>query len=927
MNEALLALALLPFAGALLPVLARRTVGADPAWTAGVVAATSLAIVLLLAPQALDGATHVAAWPWVPQIGLELALRWDGLSFLFALLVTAIGTLVIAYSRFYLAPDECTPRFYGLVLAFMGAMLGIVLAENLLLLVVAWELTSLTSFLLIGLRGGDADSRQGARLALFVTGAGGLALLAAVLLLGETVGSFRVTDVLAAGADVKGGALYPLILGLVLLGAFTKSAQFPFHFWLPHAMAAPTPVSAYLHSATMVKAGIFLLMRLYPALGGTTEWFWVVTSTGAATLLFASGVAMYRHDLKGLLAYSTISHLGLIVLLMGLGTPLGEVAAVFHVINHAVFKASLFMAAGIVDHETGTRDMRRLSGLARFMPYTATLAIISAGSMAGVPLLNGFLSKEMFFAETLVPAHASPLGWLFPAAATLAGIFTVAYSTRFVHDVFFGGAAKDLPGNIHEAPRWLLVPVEVLVVVCLLVGLLPGYTVEPVLRAAAQSLLQAPLPQFTVAAWHGLNLPFAMSLVALAGGGALYFFRRYRGGLHDYVPATVSGKRYAEEFVAVLQEGAAATFPRLDGRRLGRYLVVLIFVTVTFVALSWHRATLAGAAALHPATAVAIVATALLVIATAATVALHRQRHTAVLTLGVVGLVVALAFAKFSAPDLALTQLLVEVVTLLLLLLALRWLPDVSPREEPSGWHVRDAVLAIGVGAGSAALAWAMLTREATTIADYYLHTAPGAGGGRNVVNVILVDFRGFDTLGEITVLGIGALAIAAMLRDLRLPARDTDWLGRAWHPRADSPLLQVAAPPLLAVSLVFATFLFLRGHDQPGGGFVAGLVTGIAVFLQYVAFGADRVESALRIDGARAIAGGLGIAALTGLGSFAFDHPFLTSSAPYFTVPLLGALKAPTATFFDLGVFVAVVGTVLLILSRFAALRPEARA
>jgi multicomponent K+:H+ antiporter subunit A len=924
MDHALLALALLPFVGALLPTLARRLFGLEPAFAAALVALPALAIVLWLAPGALAGGTYVARWEWVPQLGLEFALRWDGLSLLFSLLITAIGSLVIAYSRWYLGPDEYTPRFYGLLLAFMGAMLGIVLAENLLVLVICWELTSITSFLLIGFRGAAAESRQGARLALLVTGAGGLALLGAMLLIGETLGSYSVSAVLASGAELKGSGLYPVILGLVLFGAFTKSAQFPFHFWLPHAMAAPTPVSAYLHSATMVKAGLFLLMRFYPALGATPEWFWAVTTVGATTLLFASGVAMYRHDLKGLLAYSTISHLGLITLLMGLGTPLGEVAAVFHLINHAVFKASLFMAAGIVDHGTGTRDMRRLSGLWRHMPYTATLAIIAAAAMAGVPLLNGFLSKEMFFAETL-QIEGAGAKWLFPAAAALAGIFTVAYSTRFVHDVFFGGRAKDLPEDVHEAPLPLRLPVEVLVLVCLLVGLLPAYTVEPVLRAAAQAVLQQPLPSFTLALWHGFNLPLAMSFVALAGGLALYFYRRYRGGLHDYVPASVSGKRYVENFVASLQEGAAALFPAIEGERLQRHLVVLVVVTLLVGFAGWHRSPLTGTADLHAPTPIAIVGLVLLVVATAATVLLHRRRHVALLTVGAAGLVVSLAFVLLSAPDLALTQILVEVVTILLLLLALRWLPQSTPSEPARSRHARDGVLAVLAGLGGGALAWAMTTRPAGTIADYYTRTAPGEGGGTNVVNVILVDFRGFDTLGEITVLGIGALAVAALLHGLALQAPARDWLGRPWHARRESLLLQTAAPPLLAFALVVSLFLFLRGHNQPGGGFVAGLVTGIAVFLQYVAYGAGAVEARMSTDHVRTIAAGLAIAAATGLGSFAFDHPFLTSSSPYVPVPLLGPVKLPTATFFDLGVYLAVVGTVLTILSRLAALRTEA--
>ena len=348
-----------------------------------------------------NGGTVLQSWEWLPAIGISFSFRLDGLSLLFALLILVIGVLIILYARYYLKPAENIGKFYALLLCFKGSMLGIVLSSNLLLMMIFWELTSLTSFLLISFWNHKQDARRGARMALAVTGGGGLALLAGILIIGNIVGSFELDDVLAAGDVIKAHAMYPVALTLVLLGAFTKSAQFPFHFWLPHAMQAPTPVSAYLHSATMVKAGIFLMARLYPALAGTEQWFYMVSFTGMATLLIGAYVAMFKHDLKGLLAHSTVSHLGLITLLFGMGTELAAVAAVFHVINHATFKASLFMAAGIIDHETGTRDMRRINGLWRYMPHTATLAMVAASSMAGVPLLNGFLSKEMFFAESL----------------------------------------------------------------------------------------------------------------------------------------------------------------------------------------------------------------------------------------------------------------------------------------------------------------------------------------------------------------------------------------------------------------------------------------------------------------------------------------------------------------------------------------------
>jgi multicomponent K+:H+ antiporter subunit A len=394
---------------------------------------------------------------------------------------------------------------------FMAAMLGIVFSENLLVLAVFWELTSLSSFLLIAFHTREAASRRGARMALAVTGGGGLAMLAGFLILGDIGGSYEIRDLLAAREVIQADPRYTTALLLVLAGAFTKSAQFPFHFWLPEAMAAPTPVSAFLHSATMVKAGVFLLARLYPVLGGNVVFEYVVSSVGLVTLVFAAYVAVFQHDLKGLLAYSTISHLGLITFLLGLDTPLSAVAAIFHIVNHATFKASLFMAAGIIDHETGTRDMRRLNGLWPYMPHTGTLAMVAAAAMAGVPLFNGFLSKEMFFAEAL-EIHSLPvLGALAPVAVLFGGIFSVAYSVRFIHDVFFNGEPRGLPKRPHEPPRYMKVPVEVLVVVVLAVGVLPGYTVAPLLDLAAPVVFGETLPPYDIALWHGITVPLAMS--------------------------------------------------------------------------------------------------------------------------------------------------------------------------------------------------------------------------------------------------------------------------------------------------------------------------------------------------------------------------------------------------------------------------------
>ncbi|MCA3227474.1 MAG: monovalent cation/H+ antiporter subunit A, partial [Burkholderiales bacterium] len=503
---------------AVVPPQARRASAA----LAGAVALAGLALALAAAPAVFAG--EVLRWrvDWVPALNLAFGFRMDGLAWLFATLITGIGALIVLYAAYYLHHEDPARRFFLYLLLFMGAMLGIVLADNLILLVVFWELTSLASFLLIGYWRSEREAREGARMALAITGGGGLALLAGVLLLGQIVGSYDLDVVLASGDLIRADPRYPLALVLVLAGCFTKSAQFPFHFWLPHAMAAPTPVSAYLHSATMVKAGVFLLARLYPALGSSDLWFWIVAPTGLATLLIGAYIAIFKHDLKGLLAYSTISHLGLITLLFGLDAPLAVVAGVFHIINHATFKASLFMAAGIIDHETGSRDMRQLNGLWKFMPWTATLALVAAAAMAGVPLANGFLSKEMFFAEAVALQGRGPMEYLLPLGAVLAAIFSVAYSVRFIHDVFFNGEPRGLTKTPHEPPAFMRVPVEVLVAVCLLVGLLPGLVVGPTLAVAAQGALfgglGGTLPEYKLAIWHGLNLPLAMSAVALVAG-------------------------------------------------------------------------------------------------------------------------------------------------------------------------------------------------------------------------------------------------------------------------------------------------------------------------------------------------------------------------------------------------------------------------
>ncbi len=915
---------MLPFLGAFLPPLVERVTGNRTLLACGAAALPALALALLFNParRVFAGETLHSTLSWIPSLDLSLAFRLDGLALLFAILVLGIGLLVILYARYYLSAKEKAGRFYAYLLLFMGAMLGVVTSDNLLLLVVFWELTSLSSFLLIGFWGHQTGARKGARMAMTVTGMGGLALLAGVLLIGDVVGSFSLTEVLASGDLIRGSELYPLILCLVLLGAFTKSAQFPFHFWLPHAMAAPTPVSAYLHSATMVKAGVFLLARLYPALAGTDLWFDIVTLAGMATLLWGALVALFQHDLKGLLAYSTISHLGLITLLFGLNSQLAAVAAVFHIINHATFKASLFMAAGIIDHETGTRDMRRINGLWKYMPYTAVLAMVASAAMAGVPLLNGFLSKEMFFTETLQSEQLGTLSWLLPLGATLGGIFSVAYSARFIHDVFFNGEPINLPKYPpHEPPRYMKVPVEILVALCVAVGVFPAITVAGLLAVAASATLGGELPEYHLAIWHGFNVPLVMSFIALFGGIFVYSQRRRLFDRWTRLPE-VDAKLVFEGRMQQLGRMASAITGWLQNGSLQSYVAWgVALVAVILLTQMWHLPALSLAAPMLPMDGVAILCTTMLVASALLTTIMHRHRVTSIMSLSVVGLMVSLLFVRFSAPDLALTQLSVEVVTMLLLMLAMYFLPVRTKVESSSVRVFRDVLLALITGGGVAVLAFLVMTGETATISQFFMDNSKSGGGGTNVVNVILVDFRGFDTFGEITVLGIAAMGIYALLKDLNLASAKYDSQGRPWAKDAHPLVLVTISRPLLPLALLIAVYIFLRGHNLPGGGFVAGLITSVALVLQYVASGVGWVHSRMPGDYHPVVALGVLLAGMTGVGSWAFGYPFLTSSFTYVSLPVIGKFELATAMLFDTGVFLTVVGATLLMLANLGKL------
>ncbi len=940
----------LPFIGSIITAAMPRDGAARaPAAVAGGLALFSFVSTLFLYTSVKGGAVIKYDVEWLPQLGLNFTLRLDAFAWMFLVLITGIGLLVVLYARYYMSSDDPIPRFFAFLLSFMGSMLGIVLSGNVILLSIFWELTSVFSFLLIGYWHHNATARDGARMALTVTGIGGFCLLAGLLILGHMAGSYDLDDILAKGPDIRAHSLYVPALVLILIGALTKSAQFPFHFWLPNAMAAPTPVSAYLHSATMVKAGVFLLVRLWPVLAGTQEWFWLVGFAGVTTLLLGAYFAMFQQDLKGLLAYSTISHLGLITTLLSLGSPLAAVAAIFHMMNHATFKASLFMAAGIIDHETGTRDMRRLSGLYRFLPATATLAMAASAAMAGVPLFNGFLSKEMFFAEAVETHADSLLDKALPYVATLSGAFAVAYSLRFIHTVFFGPPPHDIPNpKPHEPPRWMRFPIEFLVLACLIVGIVPSLSIGPFLHSAVLSVLGPQTPVYSLSIWHGFNVPLMMSLVALVGGVAIYavlggYFSRCEDG--PPVFRHLRGQRIFERILVTLSwKWARWLESTLGTRRLQPQLRMLILVALIAgfspLAASQFSLTLPRVTSFDPI--FAILWGIGMIAAMGAAWQAKYHRLAALVMLGVAGLVTCLTFVWLSAPDLAITQLLVEIVTLVLILLGLRWLPKRMEKidnntELPAQLRRgRDFLLAVFCGIGMSVIAFAVMTVPVpNTIANYFLDNAYSQGGGTNVVNVILVDFRGFDTLGEIAVLAIVGLTVFALLRRFR-PAHESIGLPEqqliqnafdAESPersKGDTVRDYLLVPSIIMqwmfpVIVTFSIFLFIRGHDLPGGGFSAGITMAVAFLLQYLAGGTRWAEDRIRILPLRWMGFGLLMAASTGMGSWYLGYPFLTSYFQYTELPYIGKMPTATALLFDLGVFALVVGATVLILIALA--------
>lgn len=890
------------------------------------VSMTSLGLLLTQAREVFNGAVITQSWSWLPQLGIDFSFRLDALGLLFALLISGIGTLIYIYAYFYLGPKNSLNKLYLLLMLFMAAMLGISLSNNLILLLVFWELTSISSFLLVGYWSNYDAAQRGSRMALTITGMGGLAMLGGFILLGQITGTYEIDQILTMTAQIQSHALFVPTLLLILLGAFTKSAQFPFHFWLPNAMAAPTPVSAYLHSATMVKAGIFLVARLLPIFAGAALFHNLVTFIGLFTLCMAAFFAIFKEDLKGLLAYSTISHLGLIMCLLGIGSPLAVAAAIFHIINHATFKAALFMIAGIIDHESGTRDLRKLSGLWQLLPYTATLTMVTAASMAGVPLTNGFLSKEMFFTE-LLSNLSGPVLICSAIVATLAGIFAVAYSVRLVHGVFFDGpVGKQVPNkDAHEPPFGMRAPATLLAILCILVGLFPALLVENIVNSTARASTQVmDFEGAHLALWHGFNMPLLMSVIASIGG-LIFYFSLAKGGkireidLDPYL-GRLQGRVAFDLFLKSLLLNSRKFKRWTENGKLQSYILWIVVFSIAIVSLPFlGQGLTTGTRELTYAPALAIVLWLLLFSSCWMMLWFHHERIKAVLISGAIGLVVTMVFVCFSAPDLALTQITVDVVTTVLLLMSLSLLPQLTPYESSVSRRWRDALIAIGGGLGIAWITWLILTRNHNSISWFFMQQSIPLGGGTNVVNVILVDFRGFDTFGEITVLGIAGIGALCLMDGMRTHGTTmTKGLSYRFNP---SPLmLRITASWILPIALVVSLYIFLRGHNLPGGGFIAGLITALALIIQYMALGQDHAEQLLKAKSGRLyeiwIGTGLVIAGLTGLGAWFWGRPFLTSAHFYVSPPILGEMHLATAALFDVGVYITVVGATMLLIS-----------
>ena len=902
--------------------------------------------------------SHEEQVSWVPGLGLGLAFRVDTLSWVLTVVVSVIGALVLLYCAHYLEGDDGQVGLLaGSLVAFAGAMLGLVTTDDLLALYVFWEITTVLSYLLVGYLTTSAASTRAAKQALVVTTFGGLAMLVGIVLLGETGGSYRISELLAhppAGTAVTWGVL------LLLVGAFTKSAQVPFHFWLPGAMAAPTPVSAYLHAAAMVKAGVYLVARLAPGYAALPAWEVAVLVLGSATMLLGAFRATRQTDLKLILAYGTVSQLGFLTLLLGYGSEGAMLAGLTLLVAHALFKAALFLATGAIDHAAGTRDIRRLVAVRARAPWLAAAGTLAAMSMAGLPVLLGFVGKEAAVTALLDPPGGPlSLRGMTLLAVILGSVLTTAYSARFVWGAFTDGAgAPELPGTSREATDWhaptgLLVGIPLLLALAGLVLGPASALLEPVLAPHAAATQAVPTTRAVhLGLWHGLGLPLALS-AAIWVLGALWWWVQSRRPVGVPVPLVpvdagrtyhrlVRGvERLALESTGSLQRGS---LPILLGTILA-VLVVLPAVHLGGLALAdGGRGGPAWPDHLRWADGAAQVAVAALVALAALLATRARRRLRAVFLVSVAGYGTALIFLLHGAPDLALTQILVETVTLVVVVLVLRRLSGRFP-DDPSRL-TRRARAVVGVVVG------AVVGVSATLAAASRVHPPAGAGlperavdygGGTNVVNVILVDVRAWDTMGELSVVLACAVGVASLvflseeaLEGVREGLRSTRsrlatmrgrlapdagapsrWIasGERQEPQRRSTILEVVTRLVFHTVLLWSVYLLLTGHNQPGGGFAAGIMAGLALTLRYLAGRGYELRAALPVMPAALLGTGLFVAAGSALVPMVLGSPPLRTWHAYVELPLVGEVHLVSSVAFDVGVYLVVLGLMLDIL------------
>ncbi|HRL47764.1 MAG TPA: Na+/H+ antiporter subunit A [Propioniciclava sp.] len=901
-----------------------------------------LGFVLLLAESGpiLSGAAYVETMPWIPALGVSLTFRVGLLQWLLGLLVTGIGVIVLVYCRWYFSRPPA--RTLGLLVAFAGAMLGLVASDDLVVLYVFWELTTVFSYLMIGHDSSRRANRAAATTALIVTTTGGLAMLVGIVTFGVLGGSFSLSAILATppqGLAATAAAL------LMLAGALSKSALAPFHFWLPGAMAAPTPVSAYLHAATMVKAGVYLVAAMAPAFASVPLWRPVIAILGAATMILGGWRALRQDDLKLLLAYGTVSQLGFIMLLVGLGTQAAAQAGLAMLLAHALFKATLFLSVGVIDHSTGTRDITRLSGLASRMPVVAVIAGLAAASMAGLPPLFGFLAKEAALDALvrLTGAGGDGTGFL-PAAAVLlvvavvvGSMLTAAYSLRFWWGAF-GSRRRVEPTPLKHTPAaGFLAGPALLGLACLAMGFL-GAPLTDVLSSYVTSVHTGEHPH-SLALWHGFTAPLGLSALALAGGAVLFWQRDGVARVQGTFPHMPAANDFYRTTMRLLDAVAVEVTARVQRGSLASSIGMILSVFIVLVG---------GTLVLMPVWPVvpvaydnlAQVAVAVVTCAAAISLVTVRGRIRAILTVGVTGFGTALLFLLHGAPDLALTQVLIETASLLVFLMVMRTLPKYftdRPLHSSRWWRM---LLAIGVGVTVTASILVSAGSRVAEPASAGLETAAYEFGyGKNIVNVILVDTRAWDTLGEISVLVIAATGVASLifLRSRvpgRRPTRATAtnqgkgaWLraSQSLHPAARSLIFEVVTRLLFSVMILVSIYLLIAGHNLPGGGFAGGLVAGLALMVRYLAAGAKELDEAAPVDAGRVLGLGLFIGAGSSMLPWAFGGRIFQSYDVHVTIPALTAVETPwgavnlfgdlhlvSSTVFDIGVYLVVLGMML---------------